>query len=237
MPQRRAHRRSGVSVRVDGNRVRVSAELVDASSQQTLWSDHYDRDLAGILSVQSEIAQEIARALQASPSPAEQLQIDERPTDSLEAYTLFLRSLQAPNSDRALNTAAIEGLRHALALDPRWRRRISFTWCGRSCTRERTPKVGCCWARPSARVHSTRASWTFEVCSQQPNRRQVHACICAACGHVAAGSRTRPGARGAPCVPEQDVEVAVNEAGVPNIHELESRCAEDRAHQSAASGR
>jgi TolB-like protein len=108
------------SVRVDGNRVRVSAELVDASSQQTLWSDHYDRDLAGILSVQSEIAQEIARALQASLSPAEQLQIDKRPTDNLEAYTLFLRTLQAPNSDRALNTAAIERLRQALALDPRF---------------------------------------------------------------------------------------------------------------------
>jgi TolB-like protein len=108
------------SVRVDGNRVRVSAELVDAASRQTLWSDHYDRDLADILTVQSQIAQQIARALQASLSPAEQLQIEKRPTQNLEAYTLFLQSLQASNSDRGWNTAAIERLREALALDPRF---------------------------------------------------------------------------------------------------------------------
>ena len=108
------------SVRVDGNRVRASAELVDASSQQTLWSANYDRDLADILSVQSQIAQEIVRALQASLSPAEQRQIQKRPTDNLEAYALFLQSLQGTNSDRAVNVAAIEQLRQALALDPQF---------------------------------------------------------------------------------------------------------------------
>jgi adenylate cyclase len=45
------------SVRVEGNRVRVSAELVDASTRQTLWSEQYDRDLADVLTVQSQIAQ------------------------------------------------------------------------------------------------------------------------------------------------------------------------------------
>ena len=108
------------SIRVDGNRVRVSAELVDASSQQTLWSANYDRDLADILSVQSQIAQQIARALQASLSPAEQRQMQKRPTDNLEAYALFLQSLQATNSDRSLNVGAIEQLRQALALDPQF---------------------------------------------------------------------------------------------------------------------
>ena len=67
------------SVRVDGNRVRVSAELVDASTQQTLWSDRYDCDLADVLTVQSQIAQQIARALHASLSPAEQLPDREAP--------------------------------------------------------------------------------------------------------------------------------------------------------------
>ena len=69
------------SVRVDGNRVRVSAELVDASTQQTLWSDRYDRDLADVLTVQSQIAQEIARALHANLSPSEQRRIEKRPTE------------------------------------------------------------------------------------------------------------------------------------------------------------
>ena len=82
------------SVRVDGNRVRVSAELVDASNQQTLWSDQYDRDLADVLAVQSDIAQQIARALRRSLSPHEQTRLEQRPTDNVEAYKLYLQSQQ-----------------------------------------------------------------------------------------------------------------------------------------------
>jgi non-specific serine/threonine protein kinase len=108
------------SVRVDGNRVRVSAELVDALTQQTLWSDRYDRDLADVLTVQSEIAQQITQALRASLSPGEQLQIEKRPTENLDAYRLFLQSREASNSDRTENAAAIEQLRRALTLDPRF---------------------------------------------------------------------------------------------------------------------
>jgi TolB-like protein len=108
------------SVRVDGNRVRVSAELVDASTQQTLWSDRYDRDLADVLTVQSQIAQQIARALHASLSPSEQRRIEKRPTSNLDAYTRFLQAQQANTSDRARNLEAIEQLRKALALDPQF---------------------------------------------------------------------------------------------------------------------
>lgn len=108
------------SVRVEGTRVRVSVELVDASTRQTVWSDHYDRDLAGILTVQSEIAQQIARALRASLSPSEQLRIEKQPTENPEAYTWFLQSLHARNTDRVRNLEAIEQLRRALRLDPQF---------------------------------------------------------------------------------------------------------------------
>ena len=108
------------SVRVDGNRVRVSAELVDASTQQTLWSEQYDRDRADVLTVQSQIAQQIARSLQASLSPAEQRRIEKRPTDNLDAYALFVQARQANIGDRARNVEAIERLRGALALDPQF---------------------------------------------------------------------------------------------------------------------
>ena len=108
------------SVRVDGNRVRVSAELVDASTQQTLWSEQYDRNLADMLTVQSQIAQQIARALHATLSPAEQLRIEKRPTDNLDAYALFLQTLRASYTDRSRNLTAIEQLRKALELDPQF---------------------------------------------------------------------------------------------------------------------
>ena len=108
------------SIRVEGSRVRVSAELVDASNQQTLWSNNYDRELADVLVVQSDIAQQITRALSASLTPSEQQRIEKRPTANADAYALYLRANQMPGLDRARNLEAIEVLRQAFALDPRF---------------------------------------------------------------------------------------------------------------------
>jgi TolB-like protein/tetratricopeptide (TPR) repeat protein len=109
------------SVRVDGNRVRISAELVDASTSETLWSDQYDRELADILAVQSEVAVQITRALHSKLTPHEQQRVGSRPTNNLEAYKLYLQALQmSPLSDRAVNMKSMELLRTAIALDPRF---------------------------------------------------------------------------------------------------------------------
>jgi TolB-like protein len=108
------------SIRVDGDRVRVSAELVDASNQQTLWSNQYDRNVADVLTVQSDIAQQIARSLHASLTPHEQTRLEKRPTENVEAYKLYLQSQHLSGQDRARNFEAIEMLRKALALDPRF---------------------------------------------------------------------------------------------------------------------
>ncbi|HXW08205.1 MAG TPA: protein kinase [Vicinamibacterales bacterium] len=107
------------SVRVDGGHVRVSAELVHAGTRETLWSEQYDRELADVLAVQGEIAQQIARALSPSLSASEQARVEKRPTDNLEAYTLYLKVQQGmPSVERERNLEAIELLRKALALDP-----------------------------------------------------------------------------------------------------------------------
>jgi serine/threonine protein kinase/tetratricopeptide (TPR) repeat protein len=109
------------SVRVDGNRVRIAAELVDASTNETLWSDQYDRELADILAVQSDVAVQITRALHANLSPHEQQRLEVRPTENLEAYRLYLQSQQiGPLTDRARNLEGMDVLRKALALDPRF---------------------------------------------------------------------------------------------------------------------
>lgn len=80
----------------------------------------FDRNLADVLAVQGEIAQQIVRALQTTLSPAEQLRIERRLTENLEAYTLFVRARQLNSADRARNLEAIEHLRQALALDPQF---------------------------------------------------------------------------------------------------------------------
>ena len=80
------------TVRRDGNRVRVTTELVDARTDETLWSDSYDRDLTDIFAIQSDIAQTVASKLSARLSPEEKLGMQEKPTENLEAYDLYLQA-------------------------------------------------------------------------------------------------------------------------------------------------
>ena len=108
------------SVRVDGGRVRVAVELVDAVTQQTRWSEQYDRELADILSVQSQVALQIAQRLAATLSPAERERIEPQSTQNPEAYALYLRAQAMRGlADTKRNLAAIDLLERALALDPR----------------------------------------------------------------------------------------------------------------------
>jgi len=79
------------TVRREGNRVRVSTELIDAHKDQTIWADSYDRDLNGIFAIQSEVAQTIAAKLAATLSPTEKKSIEAKPTENLEAYDSYLR--------------------------------------------------------------------------------------------------------------------------------------------------
>ena len=108
------------SVRVEGSRVRVSAELVDARTRESLWSQQYERELAGVLAVQSDIAQQIAKALEPNLSEAQRTRLAKQPTDNLEAYTLFLRTRELPSSNRSQNLEAIGLLKKAVALDPKF---------------------------------------------------------------------------------------------------------------------
>jgi serine/threonine-protein kinase len=74
------------------NRVRVSAQLIDARTDAHLWAETYDRDVADVFAIQTEIAQAIANQLQAKLSPAEKSAIEERPTKDLAAYDLYQRA-------------------------------------------------------------------------------------------------------------------------------------------------
>jgi serine/threonine protein kinase/Flp pilus assembly protein TadD len=82
------------TVRRDGNHVRVSTELVDARNDNTIWADSYDRHLTNIFAIQSEIAQTVASRLSARLSPEERKDIEEKPTNNLEAYDLYLQAKQ-----------------------------------------------------------------------------------------------------------------------------------------------
>jgi TolB-like protein len=80
------------SVQRSANRVRVSAQLIDARNDTHVWAEKYDRDLADVFAIQSEIAEKIADQLQAKLSPTEKSAMNERPTSDMVAYDLYLRA-------------------------------------------------------------------------------------------------------------------------------------------------
>jgi len=80
------------SVQRSGNRVRVNAQLIDARTDAHLWAQTYDRDLADVFAIQSEIAKAIADQLQAKLSPTEKKAIEQPPTTDLAAFDLYSRA-------------------------------------------------------------------------------------------------------------------------------------------------
>src|SRR6184192_2908211 len=81
------------SVQRSGNRVRVNAQLVDARTDAHLWAQTYDRDLADVFAIQSEIAKAIAGQLQARLTGREEQALAAKPTNHPEAYDAYLRGL------------------------------------------------------------------------------------------------------------------------------------------------
>jgi TolB-like protein/class 3 adenylate cyclase/Tfp pilus assembly protein PilF len=80
------------SVQRAANKVRVIAQLIDARNDAHLWAQTYDRDLADVFAIQSEIAKGIADQLQAKLSPVEKSAIEQRPTTDVAAFELYSRA-------------------------------------------------------------------------------------------------------------------------------------------------
>ena len=82
------------SVRKAGGRVRITAQLVDGSSNDHVWAERYDRDLNDIFALQAEISEAIVKALKLKLLPEEKKAIEQRGTDNVEAYNLYLMARQ-----------------------------------------------------------------------------------------------------------------------------------------------
>src|SRR6266496_4310358 len=112
------------SVQRSGNRVRVSAQLIDARNDTHLWAEKYDRDLADVFAIQSEIAEKIADQLQAKLSPTEKAAIEQRPTGDLAAFDLYVRATALIDAEPGSPTGtedllqAVSFLGQAIVRDP-----------------------------------------------------------------------------------------------------------------------
>jgi adenylate cyclase len=107
------------SVRKAGDRLRITAQLVDVASEGHLWSQDYDRTLEDVFAIQSDVAEHVAQALQITLKPTETRQLAKAGTDDLEAYNAYLQGLYQYNtwSKEGLEKS-IEYFERAVARDP-----------------------------------------------------------------------------------------------------------------------
>ena len=104
------------SIRRAGNRVRITAQLVEASTRHPVWAERYDRQLEDVFAIQEEIARSIAQALRITLTPQEEKTIARKPTENPQAYDFYLRGrsyARRENMDYALQM-----FEQAIQLDP-----------------------------------------------------------------------------------------------------------------------
>src|SRR5262249_53833486 len=106
------------------NRLRINATLIDARTDTHVWAETYDRTAADLFAIQSELAQSIVTQLKAKLSPQQKAEIEERPTQDLDAFELYLQA--KPSVDAYINATdvraallqALESLDEAIERDP-----------------------------------------------------------------------------------------------------------------------
>jgi TolB-like protein/Tfp pilus assembly protein PilF len=108
------------SVRRSGNKVRVNVQLIDANTDEHLWANDYDRDVTDVFAIQSDLAQQIANALKAKLSPAEESQMTRKPTENGEAYLAFVQAhdLSCAVEDSTKLKQSEQLYQRAIELDP-----------------------------------------------------------------------------------------------------------------------
>jgi len=109
------------SVRRAGNRVRVNVQLINATNDEHIWAEDYDRDLTDVFAIQTDLAQKIASALQAKLSPNEKARLDNRPTQNPDAYLLFVQARDYANRTDMFRDTTLKAeplFEQAIKLDP-----------------------------------------------------------------------------------------------------------------------
>src|SRR6202044_3094334 len=113
------------SIRRAGNRVRITAQLIDATNGAHLWADRYDRDLTDLFAVQDDVTRRIVEALKLTLSPAEKERIADSGTRNIDAYDCFLRGrefLLGESKNREKFEQSIAFFMRALELDAKYSR-------------------------------------------------------------------------------------------------------------------
>lgn len=120
------------SLRRSGNRLRITTQLVDTSTDFPLWSERYDREMKDVFEVQDEIARKIAEALRVTLSPQELEALAIKPTENLQAYDLYLRGKRyARRQTRQDLEFALQMFENAVTIDPSFA--LAYAACANAC--------------------------------------------------------------------------------------------------------
>jgi adenylate cyclase len=162
------------SVRRSGERIRITAQLVDATSGYHLWSQNYDRQMEDIFAVQDEISAEIVQALKGTlgaPAAVEHLPARSAPTENIEAYTIYLQARhQWKRRGAEPVRRSIELFERALELDPAF----AQAWAGLAAAKVVLP--GYIGEAPDAySVAATDAA--RQALAHDPNLAEAHAVL------------------------------------------------------------
>jgi len=106
------------SLRRAGNRLRITAQLVETQTARSIWAERYDRELKDVFEVQDEIARNIAQALRITLSPQEEKAIALKPTQNLQAYDYYLRGRSYTRRENL--DFALQMFEQAIKLDPKF---------------------------------------------------------------------------------------------------------------------
>ena len=104
------------SIRRAGNRLRITAQLVETMTRHSAWAERYDRAMEDVFAIQDEIARSIAQALRVTLSPQEEKTIARKPTENLQAYDHYLRGRTYTRRENL--DFALQMFEQAIKLDP-----------------------------------------------------------------------------------------------------------------------
>jgi TolB-like protein/class 3 adenylate cyclase/Tfp pilus assembly protein PilF len=156
------------SIRRAGNRVRITAQLIEALSDRHLWAENYDRDLDDIFAIQTDVAERIVGALRVHLTPREKARIAERPTEDVEAYQWFLKGRHF--LARRVLGPAIESFRKATEADPSF----AQAWAGLAAAHALQPMHE---AQPIAEASATASAAAERALALDPGLSEAHAAL------------------------------------------------------------
>ena len=112
-------KKTGAAHSLAGNRLRLNAQLVEASTGHTIWAERYDRQIEDVFAIQDEIVRSITQALRITLTPQEEKAIAQKPTENTQAYDYFLRGRgYARRETRSDLEFAMQMFDLAIMLDP-----------------------------------------------------------------------------------------------------------------------